>query len=149
MMQRCYWNYLRILAPAGARLVAATPHSVGAQHLISGRPSPARVLAEPSVVGRQVFATFMLVPRGEVLETAFSFALPPGIVKAADGEPTEYSLTVQRQPGMRNVHATVEVTLPDGARLLRSEPEPSGHEGNVVSFDLHLSSDRTIRLAYR
>ena len=149
MMERCYWNYLRILVPEGTVLAGATPHAVAGRHLISGEASPAEVVSEPLEGGRSVLATFLLVPMGAELETAFDLHLQPHVIRAAEGGATAYALTLQKQPGTSADRVHLTVSLPSEARLLASDPPPTGVSGATVQFDLQLRTDMTVRLVYR
>ena len=67
-MHRCYWDYLRVYVPEGSRLTAAIPAPLPEASLYhrkwdgAGRET---LTIGPPELGKQVFAVYLLVPRGE------------------------------------------------------------------------------------
>jgi len=129
MTQGCYWDYVRVYAPAGARLLSGT-----------GGDEPVEVLED---AGRTVFATYMVLVPGERREVQIEYALPAGV--AADGA---YLLTVQKQAGTEAhpLQVTVEA---EGVGPARSVPEPSESSPGRVSFRTDLRTDREFRVGLR
>jgi hypothetical protein len=148
MMQRCYWNYLRVLVRDDTELVSATPHRVDGSYLIGGEPSAGDVEVEPSVRGRAVHGTFLLVPTASEVETVFEFVLSPDVAVPAEDGLVRYTLTLQKQPGTQGENVRVIVTLPPRAVLVASSPAATALESDTVVYDLRLWTDRTIRLRY-
>jgi hypothetical protein len=147
MMERCYWNYLRVYVPAASRLADATPHAVPASALLSGRASPAQVLVGPPESGRNVFATLLLLRPGETLETRFEYDLPATVLRALDQE-FEYALTVQKQPGTHATPVRVRLRLPGGTRIVSSDPLPAARTGSMLEYALTLERDRVVRVVF-
>jgi hypothetical protein len=148
MMERCYWDYLRVYVPLGARLTDATPHAISGSELLSGRPSPAQVTVGPPEEDHEVFATFFLLRPREALQTRFEYALPPEILQTREGD-TGYALLVQKQPGTRAVPLRVRVLLPPGADVAASEPQPTSVTGQEVEYALTLETDRCLAMTLR
>jgi hypothetical protein len=91
LIARCYFNYVRVYAPAGSQLIEATgvdPDSVGTQR--GERRS-------------QVFTGYFILPPGESNVVTFTYTLPPSLTR--DG----YSLLVQRQSGTQPLPISVTV----------------------------------------
>jgi hypothetical protein len=145
---QCYWNFLRVLAPAGSQLVESSRHVVPGDTLFSGRTwdSAAQTLNEfPPLT---TFANFLLVPRGEEITAAFRYALPPGVVETgANG--SVYRLTIYKQPGARSEPLRATITLPDGATLLEAVPSPGESDGNRLTYEINLDANLEITLRYR
>jgi len=149
MMQRCYWNYLRVYAPPGAVLVASEGHPVPGEALLSGQPTSGEVTTVEGEGGRSVFATLLLVQPGETVETRFEYLLPPTVVFAT-GNPDEmgYSLLVQKQPGTRGVPLSVRIRLPTGSALTASDPPPAEVGEVEIVYRLRLETDAEITLRF-
>jgi len=150
-MNRCYWDYLRVYVPKGSALTVATPAPLPKQSLYNrkwGGAGRETLTIGPPELGKQVFAVYQLVPRGESRKQRFEYALPQGTVRH-EGTDWLYTLTVQKQAGTRSLPLAVTVTLPAGARLLSLDPAPTTQQGTVLSYRLHLDRDRTIRVRYR
>jgi len=90
MMDRCYWDYLRIFVPSGAELISRDGLEDGD-------------LAEPEK-GRAVWDGLMVLKPGETHEVAFRYRLPAQ-VRVGDA----YYLYVQKQSGTWGVPLTVVV----------------------------------------
>jgi hypothetical protein len=148
MTERCYWDYLRVYVPPGARLTGATPHDVPGAALLSGRPSPAEVRVGPAEHGHDVFATFFLLRPSEALETRFEYELPQRVLRRT-GREVEYSLLVQKQPGTQALPLAVRLTLPEGAVLVRAEPQPAEAASPGLVYGLSLLTDQAVRATVR
>ena len=145
MMERCYWDYLRVYTPLGIELLRATPHSVPGNALLSGQPSPAQVTVGPAELGHEVLATFFLLHRGESLETQFEYALPKSVLHVEGGQ-SEYTLLVQKQPGTLSVPLRVGILLPPGSRVETSEPQAALASGSALQYNLVLDTDQLVRV---
>jgi hypothetical protein len=148
MMERCYWDYLRVYTAPGSQLTNATPHEVPGDALLSGRPSPAEVRVGPHEQGRNVFATLFLLRPRETLETRFEYALPQQALHRTK-EGVEYTLLAQKQPGTRALPLDVRLLLPEGAALVYSDPQPVEASASELRYALSLLTDQTIRAMIR
>jgi hypothetical protein len=147
MMERCYWDYLRVYVPSASTLTDATPHAVPAAALLSGRPSPAKVTVGPPEQGRNVFATLLLLHPSETLETRFEYSLPQSVWVVREPQP-EYVLLIQKQPGTHATPVHVQVELPEGLTLIHSEPEPASQTASTLEYALVLERDQMLRLIF-
>ena len=145
MMERCYWDYLRVIVPQGARLLSATPHAVAGAELLSGQPSPAEVSITPTGLGYDVLGTFLLLRPGETVETRFEYALPESVISIADGV-VVYELVAQKQPGTDAVPLRVRVTVPVGAEIRSSTPAPAAIAGRELEYVWSMRTDQRLRL---
>ncbi len=150
MAADCYWDYVRVLAPQGSRLLWATRHPLPAGQLISGQPASgeAETLAEPGGGGKTAFGKFLVVPSGERLDSGFSYLLPASVVQR-DGDVMRYRLLVQKQPGTLAPALTVTIQLRPGATIVAAEPAPTWIEGDRLRFELTLETDQSIEVAFR
>jgi hypothetical protein len=150
LINRCYWDYLRVYKPLETQLLEATPHAVPAAWMESGKTVPARVDAlDEGIAGVQGFGTLLVVPGGASLETSFLFQLPAGVIAAGEGSNTwVYHLRIQKQGGTPPQALTVRVQLPAGAALLAASPEAQMEEGDLV-FTIKLTEDVEIEVSYQ
>jgi hypothetical protein len=91
MVARCYFNYVRVFAPAGSELVKA--RGVDGESIISRRGER----------GTHEFAGFFTLPPGEQQVVTFTYRLPPGIT------PAGYRLLLQRQAGTQPLPLTLSI----------------------------------------
>ncbi|GAB4410819.1 MAG: hypothetical protein Kow00123_24490 [Anaerolineales bacterium] len=96
MMDRCYWDYVRVFVPAGAELLSR-------EGLEDGD------LAE-SEAGLAVWDGLLVLKPGEAQEVVFRYRLPASVV---GGE--TYRLHVQKQPGTWGIPLRVVVRGAGGA----------------------------------
>ena len=146
MMHRCYYDYLRVYAPAGSVLRAATSHPTPAGYLLRGEPDDGRTVTLGDEAGKVVFAQFFVVEYGQTLTTRFAYDVPHA-ARLEDGR-WRYALRVQKQPGTDETPVTVTVALPPGAQLLVATPSPRSVDGEELTFDLMLATDVLVEVVY-
>ncbi|HTP10283.1 MAG TPA: DUF4012 domain-containing protein [Anaerolineae bacterium] len=146
LVQQCYWLYRRVLAPTGAELIDASRHPTGPGELVSGTISDGatRVTEED---GKTVFGTFLIVPRGQRVDSHLRYTLPTSIMQM-QGDQLVYHLVWQKQSGAAAWPTTVTVVFPVGASLADAQPQPINTTAGSVTFQFDLSTDReiTVRL---
>lgn len=147
---RCYFNYLRVYAPAGAVLHEATPHFIAADALVSGLPwnSPAETTHE--FADFTTFSNFMMVPRGETLATNFTYQLPATVIRGENGR-TTYQLWLRQQAGTLGDAVSVMLTLPPGSSVTQAESSQDARisqQGNQVEFLLNLQRDTLLTVVF-
>jgi hypothetical protein len=81
LVERCFFNYVRLYVPLGSTLVAT--EGLQADSVRSTRGE----------AGTQVFAGYFILPPGEATRVRFQYQLPAALT------PTTYRLLVQRQAG--------------------------------------------------
>jgi hypothetical protein len=94
MMDRCYWDYLRVYVPASTTLT-------GSEGLEDVGPADAEA-------GRAVFQGYFVLPPGQEREVVLRFR--DASISGA------YSVYVQKQPGTSSIPLTVTVQGQDGSR---------------------------------
>jgi hypothetical protein len=147
LAQQCYWLYRRVLAPAGAELSDASRHPTGPGELISGLISDGatRVSTED---GKTVFGTFLIVPRGQRVESRLSYTLPASVAQTK-GDQLRYHLVWQKQPGAAAWPTTVTVIYPTGAALLEAQPQPINTTPNSMTFQFDLNTDHEVTVTFK
>jgi hypothetical protein len=143
-MERCYWDYLRLVVPAGASLISGPSMVVDGRYLLRGESTTGEVDIAPVGLDKMSWGQLFLLAPGESLSLDYTYALPPGTARRM-GDQWTYSLFLQKQPGTLDAPVEVTVTLPEGARLLESQPQSEGPQRYVVS----LSTDGAIEVSYR
>lgn len=91
MVARCFFNFVRLYAPAGSKLL-------GVEGL-----APDSLLNETGEAGTQLFGGYFVLPPGQQQRIAFQYRLPPAL------QPPNYQLLVQRQSGAQALPLQVEV----------------------------------------
>ncbi len=91
MISRCYFDYVRLFAPAGSRLMTAK--GLDSSSISSRRGER----------GTEEFAGFFILPPDGQQQVTFSYWLPEGIT------PDSYRLLLQRQAGTQPLPLTVSV----------------------------------------
>ena len=93
MMDRCYFDYVRVYAPAGSELRETSGFEPDSVESLAGERDT------------QVFAGLLVMAPGDEQEITLSYDLPPAVM--ADGT---YRLRVQKQPGTGALPLHVQVT---------------------------------------
>ncbi|MEE8389486.1 MAG: DUF4012 domain-containing protein, partial [Anaerolineae bacterium] len=140
MMERCYWDYVRVYVPEGSHLLEATPHPVPGSMLLSGKALAGKAQVLPDEADKAVFATFLVLSPGERSETRFVYDLPPRVVEQ-DGDIRRYRLTIQKQGGTEANKVQIALNLPTGAEVVAASPPPARRDGDVLLYELWLQSD--------
>lgn len=123
--QRCYWNYVRVLAPSDSQLSRTQGVQDGG--------------VADDVTNVAVFQGFLLVDRGETGVVQFSYRLPTSI-----WQDHVYSLKLQKQAGTNGSPVRVRVQLPEGWDAGPTSQPIVRRSGNTLEFDLWLDRDQTL-----
>lgn len=148
MVERCYWNYLRVLVPSGSTLLDATRYPTPAEWLITETAQDGAPSVQPGVAGTTEFSTFLVVPSAEQRTVTFQYRLPASLVKR-DEQGWHYRLKIQKQPGIVRIPTRVTLRLPDGAEVVSSSPAPDSRHGATVVFTLDLVQDEVLEVVFR
>ncbi|MEW5989443.1 MAG: DUF4012 domain-containing protein [Chloroflexota bacterium] len=147
LTQGCYWNYLRVYAPAGSQLLEASNHPAPADAFLNGRAWAGLAQTESDSSGLAVFSNFLLLPMGESASATFTYQLPETIVQPI-GDQWQYQLTVHKQAGLRPQPTVITVQLPAGAQFVAATPDPAAASGQQVTFQTWLEQDTSFSLVY-
>jgi hypothetical protein len=139
MLQRCYWDYVRVYVPAGSELLAGPdlslpPGSLLARH--EGTDLPVTIQTVLDGGGWSGWTAFFDLPPMEEEELVWEYRLPPGVVQRSVEGSYEYQLRVQKQAGTIDVPLTVEIRVPAGAELLAGS--------SVIETDLRLDREAMV-----
>jgi len=132
MMERCYWDYVRVYAPFGSTAIL-------------GRASPDLEIGQDG--DKATLASFFVLAPGETRTVSFDYLLPADVTERKS-DMTSYRLLVQKQAGAGPMPLRVTVILPQGAKLSATEPQAATIEGRTIVFDLLLNQDRTIEVLW-
>jgi hypothetical protein len=143
-MERCYWDYVRLVVPAGATLISGPSVVVDGRYLLRGEPTTGEIDVVPVGVDKVSWGQLILLAPGEKISLDYTYTLPPGTARRM-GDQWIYDLLLQKQPGTLDTSVEVTVNLPEGVRLLEGQPQPENPKKFVVS----LRTDEVIKVAYR
>ncbi len=149
MMDRCYWNYVRLLVPAGAVLRSAPHHVVPAAALWRGQATTGQVDVEELPAGYTARGQLLLLAPGETAALDFTYELPIGTAARQANGTWLYRLRLPKQPGTHRLSWEVVVHLPEGARLLNSTPEGLLEGETSLTYHLPQATDQQITVRYR
>jgi hypothetical protein len=147
-MERCNWDYLRLVVPAGANLNSGPSVIVDGRYLLRGEPTTGEIDVVPVGPDKVSWGQLFLLAPGESLFLDYAYTLPPGTA-CRMGDRWTYTLFLQKQPGTLAPPVEVTVTLPDGAQRLESRPQPEDQQGTVNRYVISLGTDQTIEVSYR
>lgn len=146
-MVRCYWNYLRVITPAQARLLNGPANVVAGQSLLRGQATTGQI--DLAVVGPDKVSwgqLFLLAPQ-ESLSLDYDYILPANTAWPEDDH-WRYRLSLQKQPGTLRPPAEIIVVLPQGAQLYHSRPQPFARQEEKVTYRFDQRTDLEIDLSY-
>lgn len=153
MMERCLWNYTRLLVPQDAVLDAGPEIVVPGEAMLSGEPTIGMpdVVRDDAARGTASIGVLFVLAPGQTTSLAYRYHRPEGMARRVDeiSDGWRYDLRLQKQPGTSSAPVRVQVTLPPGATLLTSSPVPDEVSGGGVVHELVLSEDRRVSLTYR
>jgi hypothetical protein len=131
-----YGAYLRVLTPATSALLST---------FASGADPIDAAEEVSSDAGRNVFGNFLLIEPGTA-DLAYSWTTPGAA--AQSGDVWTYSLTIQKQPGLRPMPLSVSVALPPGATVETISDGATAGDGRVT-FETTLVEDAQLEVQYR
>ena len=148
-MERCYYNYFRVVTSDGSGLIESQTHDVSG--LLFGRYVPAKVDHLPErLEGGQVWGTLMVLPGLSSLTNEFRYSLPADIITSVqvptklstdlptnlfdsafvssrsseDGYAKIYQLDLFKQPGHHPESFTLILRLPPEAEIISALSQP-------------------------
>lgn len=146
LINRCYWNYVRVYTPAGTKITDVTLEDVPADWMFSGSAVTGTLDTVDNENGSTSFGTLTVVPFGTEKTTRFSYQLPPSVVQNVDGK-YQYELLLQKQPGVQEVLTDVKITLPQGATLTSTD-SGGGYSNSVWSTRIQLNEDTRLHIEF-
>jgi len=149
MMDRCYWAYLRLYLPEGARLVEASRHPIPAVAMWDGQTWRGFPVEEAPEQDHTVLAQAFLLPTASRVALRFVYELPAGVLQEEPGGVFHYHLDVQKQAGLDIVPVDISLRLPPNAVLLESQPQPTSQPEEVLVYRFDLREDSSLSVRYR
>jgi hypothetical protein len=153
IMDDCYWTYLRVYSPAQSQLIASTPHEIPRNWPLREKLIPARTdLLDENIIGTQAFGTLLVVPRGQTMQTNFSYHLPLMVISTEpDGKTFKYSLKIQKQPGTLAVPLTFHLVLPPGMTIVNAPSDLLRAQQGLDEWVLkiNLNTDVLFEISYQ
>jgi hypothetical protein len=155
IINRCYWDYVRVYTPAGTQILEATAHPISADLVITNQKQPGTWEVLPQEKGKNVFGAFFVLPRGQELKHRMVYLLPDSTVEQT-GTQWRYRLLVQKQAGTHAIPLKVTVALPQGAVFTSIKPPEETHsrpvmeqpESAKISFGTTLDEDRLFEVHF-
>lgn len=120
LRQRCYWNFWRVLAPAGSQLLSAQVPAISGEQLLTGEPYSGEVAIRNGDGGTTEFSGMLLVPTASKQEISLTWQLPSSVLQSSNME-KRYSLRIQKQPGLMALPVMIGVRVPDSFQVAPSE----------------------------
>lgn len=148
LADQCYWNFFRVYAPAGSRLLDSSRHAVPGETLFRGVGWDSEGITLDDTSSLSTFGNFLLLPRGEEATAYFHYELPAEVVTNEEGD-SVYRLTIHKQPGQRPEPLRLTMALPAGSTVVEAVPAPSWLEAAQVVYELNLETNMEIMIRYR
>ncbi len=147
--QRCYWDYWRILAPAGAHLISAPDNQVPGEELMTGQPDydPARVSA--GAAGVTEIAGIFVLPLNQVHETPLTYVLPATVLDESTPGLITYRLHVQKQPGTDAPPVAITINYPATWAMKNSSMPAAANSPGLLRYDLTLKTDVNLEVVFQ
>jgi hypothetical protein len=140
----CYWNYLRVYAPAGAALQASVSTPTPANWLWNGQIDSGAAVSHTGEAGLMVWEQLLVVPAGAVRQATFQYDLPPTVVHYEFDSQT-YCAQLIKQPGTQADPVYLRLTLPDRSQVLETTPPAPAISGQLIVFEqIALLTDQQI-----
>ncbi|MFW5941183.1 MAG: DUF4012 domain-containing protein [Chloroflexota bacterium] len=146
LMQRCFWNYLRVYVPTGSSLQEATRHEVSEDLFTmsqgwQGQPS---MITERD--GHTAIENFFLLQPGETLRSDYRYELPQVVTEQNDER--RYEFYLYKQSGQAEEAVEVRIHLPEGASVLSTTPQATV-DGQTITFRTGQTSDQRFSVSFR
>ncbi|HZY45143.1 MAG TPA: DUF4012 domain-containing protein, partial [Anaerolineae bacterium] len=146
LIDRCYYDYLRVLAPANAQFSDSTPHAVPTEYLVTGIGTDGSI-SITNELDKTSFGTFFVVERGAALHTAVSYSLPATLL-TRDRDQWVYHLIWQKEPGARAWPIEFAIAWPANWKLVSASPEPKSISARSLIIARNLNTDLDIEVRF-
>jgi hypothetical protein len=133
MLGGTYGGYVRVLTPAGSRLIDASER---------GRTIGLEEISQE--VGKTIFGRFFALPSG--LEKALEIEYYSPTIVDIGQDYWEYRLFIQKQPGAAPMPLQVNLSLPEGSSIVSLEVDGESQE---PASELALDLRRDVELVFR
>lgn len=143
LLPSCYWNYYRILGPAGVEITNFHLFDFDDRYFHDGygwhhEPDLGEISANVSYAG-----SLLVLPPKTQTDISYDRSLPDTIVKNENGT-YEYSLTIQKQPGVSVLPIQLVIIIPQYSDVLSTNADfPIQIEDNQIRVDGKLVESTT------
>jgi hypothetical protein len=145
----CYWDYWRVLLPAGVTALSAPANAVPGAELLSGADDFAPAQIEPAEAGTTAVAgLFVLAPQA-TQTTTLIYQLPPAALDLSRRGQAVYRLHVQKQAGTGALPFTLSVAYPAEWVVARASAPLTSAAGQPAQFALDLRTDLDLEITFR
>ena len=153
MMDRCYWDYVRVYTPADSQWLAGPEPLLPPGSLSARTDQGLRQQGIPAILsedGWTLLTNFFALEPGGQQTLSFEYQLPEDVQIQDDDGLLHYQLRVQKQPGTVAVPFELTVTLPPGAESVRAAPSGMPWSfGTDLDILTDLRVDREFEIVYR
>ena len=148
LINRCYWNYIRVYTREEAKLINASLHDIPAEWILTGRPIVGAIDSMPGEHHTISFGSLMVVPYNTTDSVSLEYSLPPQTVLLNPTDSTTtYSLHIQKQSGLSDIWMTVRIILPPSAKPIIS-PLDGQWQSNQWSNQFSLKEDTDLSVTF-
>jgi hypothetical protein len=147
-MERCYYDYLRVLIPRGSQFVGATTQPVPDAWMDSRLGDDGTVKLGEGAAGTSELSVFQVIGFGERRETSFRYRLPASVL-TRDAQGFHYRLQVQKQAGTAAIPFAVDIKLPPKATIDATTPGSATRNDRSLHFAGNLTTDQSIEVTFR
>lgn len=150
LVNACYWNFVRVYIPNGSRMLSQTalplPELSVSVEIGVGTPGQDTGTLSASH-DKIVYSGLTTVPALESREVVLVYDLPAETL-VSEGDILVYTLTIQKQPGVRQRKLSLELVSPDGYSVKSSSMPYTTGDGGLVRISSLLTRDVTIRVTF-
>jgi hypothetical protein len=144
LIDRCYYDYLRVLTPDGAQLIDSTAQPVPAEYLVTGRGTDGSITVTREL-DKNSFGTLLVVERGATRQIALSYSLPNTLL-TRDGDNWVYHLIWQKQAGAYAWPIEFKLSWPGNWKYVTSAITPKTLEAHSLTIEQTLGADLEIEI---
>ncbi len=149
MIERCYWDYIRVYAHPQAVLQETLTYPIPGPAILTDQAEDGAVRVSADPFGHwRVFAGLMVLPTASTQERFWRWTLPTSLVEW-QGQTGVYRLRVQKQAGVIPYPVTVRVVLPPGVSVTQASPVPARQSAAEVVWQFALDRDYDVTLVLR
>lgn len=147
-MQQCYWDYWRVLAPAGITLLYASPNHVSADELITRQGDTTSPRARAGDVGTTEISGIFVLPPNQSEEIRLIYELPPSVLEVSGSSEITYRLHLQKQSGIDSLPVNLTLTYPAAWQVKDSSIPSSGQPPGELHSETKLLSDLDLEVTF-
>jgi len=147
-MQQCYWDYWRSLAPAGAKLLYASPNHVSGNELVTRQGDNTSPRARAGAVGTTEFAGIFVLPPNQSEEVQLIYELPTSVLDESVPGKITYRLHIQKQSGVNTLFLGMTLTHPTEWAVQATSIPPAVTGPGQLQYQTTLPSDIYLEVTF-